>query len=79
MRNKTKITYDPDADVLSMEVSGKAKIDHASEVGNFIVHVSKSGQPVLVEMLNAGATLKSSNQAVNKGMLTGRTVSAFVS
>ena len=44
--------YDPEANILSWEIA-KGKIDHANEVGNFIVHVSKAGKPILIEMLDA--------------------------
>jgi len=63
-KTKTKITYDPDADVLSMEVSGKTKIDHATEAGDFIVHFSKKNEPVLVEVLNGSNFLKRSSKEV---------------
>jgi len=61
---KTKISYDPDADVLSMEVSGSKKIDYATEAGDFIIHFSKSSVPVLVEVLNASKFLLRSNNKV---------------
>jgi len=44
--------YDPEADVLSWEISN-AKIDHAVEMGNAIVHFSPKNIPVLFEILNA--------------------------
>ena len=44
--------YDAEANILSWEVA-QGKISHAREFGNFIVHVSSSGKPVLVEILNA--------------------------
>ena len=37
MKNNPKISYEPDADVLRLEISQKP-IDHAREIGNFIVH-----------------------------------------
>lgn len=54
--------YDPEADVLSWEVSG-SKIDHAVEMGNVIVHFSPKNLPVLFEILNASGWLKQSEKA----------------
>lgn len=50
---KTTIQYEPEADVLSVEYRRRKSIDYATEVGNLIVHFSRSGEPVLVEILNA--------------------------
>jgi len=44
--------YDIDANILSWELS-RGAISHTREFGNFIIHVSKNGTPVLVEILNA--------------------------
>ncbi|MFH0891549.1 hypothetical protein A2303_02400 [Candidatus Falkowbacteria bacterium RIFOXYB2_FULL_47_14] len=44
--------YDPEANILSWEVS-KGEISHAHEFGNFIIHLSKAGKPILIEMLDA--------------------------
>lgn len=51
-----KISYDPDADVLSWEINEKP-IEYAMEIGNVIVHFSASHIPVLIEVLDAGAFL----------------------
>jgi len=48
----SKIKYSPDVDALLVEVS-KKKIDYAKEVGQLIIHFSKDGQPVLLEILDA--------------------------
>lgn len=50
---KATIQYEPEADVLSVEYRRRKPIDYATEVGNLIVHFSRSGEPVLVEILNA--------------------------
>lgn len=55
---KTKISYDPDADVLSMGSLGRAAIDHAEEMGNLVVHFSKKKKPILVEILQASRIFK---------------------
>ncbi len=58
---KIKISYEPDADVLSYEINHQT-IDHAQEIGNIIVHFTKDDSPVLVEILEATQFL---NQAVD--------------
>ncbi|MDO8621755.1 MAG: DUF2283 domain-containing protein [bacterium] len=54
-RKRTTMTlqYEPEADVLSVEYARRTPIDHAMEVGNLVIHVSRNGSPVLVEILNA--------------------------
>lgn len=44
--------YDPEANILSWELAGDP-ISHAREFGNFIIHLSKIGKPVLIEILEA--------------------------
>ena len=66
VKNKPKTKYDPDADVLSIEVSGQQKIDYATEVGDLVVHFSKSNRPILVEVLNASRFLKSCIKLVSQ-------------
>lgn len=44
--------YDPEANLISIEVA-RGRIHHAREFGNFIIHLSKSGKPLLVEILDA--------------------------
>lgn len=46
--------YDIEANILSWELS-KGQISHARQFGNFIIHLSKRGQPVLIEILNASS------------------------
>ena len=57
-KNNTKISYDSEADVLSMESVGRTVIDHAEEMGNLVVHFSKQNKPVLVEILDASLLFK---------------------
>ncbi len=57
-KNNVTIKYDSDADVLSMESKARASIDHAQEMGNLVVHFSKKGEPVLVEILEASELFK---------------------
>ncbi len=49
---KNKISYESEADVLTVEASGKP-IDYAMEVGNVVVHFTKKDEPVLFEILDA--------------------------
>ncbi len=48
----TKIRYSKDVDALLIELSDEP-IDHAEEKGQIIVHFSKTGEPVLLEILDA--------------------------
>jgi len=59
------ITYEPEADVLSWEVSDKP-IDHAREVGNIVVHFDHKDNPVLLEVLEAKGFQKALDTALSK-------------
>ena len=63
-KTNTKISYDADADVLSMESAGRMIIDHAEEMGNLVVHFSKRNKPVLVEILEASRLFKSQSKSL---------------
>ena len=47
-----KIKYSKDVDVLLIELS-KKQIDYAEEEGQMIIHFSKDGEPVLLEIMDA--------------------------
>jgi len=47
-----KIRYSKDVDALLIELSDKP-IDYAQEEGQIIVHFTKEGEPVLLEILDA--------------------------
>jgi len=49
---RKNMIYDPDANIISWEVA-KGKINHAREFGNFIIHLSSTGKPILIEILEA--------------------------
>lgn len=49
--NKSKISYEPEADVLRIEISDQP-IDSAEEMGNIVVHFSPNGLPAYLEVLN---------------------------
>lgn len=58
---QSKISYEPEADLLRIEVA-KGTIDYASEIGNIVVHFSKKGIPLYLEILEATKFLKKSNK-----------------
>lgn len=55
-KNKTKISYEPEADVLMWEIADKP-IDYAKEIGDVVVHFTKNNTPVLIEILEASKFL----------------------
>lgn len=55
--------YDPEADILAIEIS-KTPFDYAEEMGDFIVHFSKKGKPVYLEILNARKFLKNAHKTL---------------
>ena len=44
--------YDAEANIICWEVT-KGEISYVHEFGNFIIHVSKSEKPILIEVLDA--------------------------
>lgn len=46
------MNFDIDANLISWEL-GSGKIARVKEFGNFLVHLSPAGKPVLVEILDA--------------------------
>ena len=44
--------YDPEANLLCWEIA-KGEISHAREIGNFIIHLSAAGKPIILEILDA--------------------------
>ena len=58
---KTKYRYDKEDDVL-MVFLGKGKIDNAQQSGNIISHLSKKGEILLLEILEASKFLKETSQ-----------------
>ncbi|PMQ01809.1 MAG: hypothetical protein CBR30_03825 [Dictyoglomus sp. NZ13-RE01] len=47
-----KIKYSKDVDILLIELSNKP-IDYTKEEGQLIIHFSKEGEPVLIEISDA--------------------------
>ena len=50
---RTKISYDPQADVLSVENNAHARIDYAQDMATLAVPLSTKEEHVLVEILPA--------------------------
>ena len=72
-KNKAKISYEPEADVLMWEITNKP-IDYAKEVGDLVVHFTKNNIPVLIEILEASKFLAKAKNLikVEKSVLTVR-------
>jgi len=68
-KNKVKISYEPEADVLTWEITDKP-IDFAKEVGNVIVHFTKNNMPVLIEVLEASKFLAKAKSLVQKDKIS---------
>lgn len=64
-KDKAKISYEPEADVLSWEITDKS-IDYAKEIGNIVVHFTKNNVPVLIEILEASKFLAKTKNVVEK-------------
>ena len=45
------MNYDSEANIISWEL-GQGEITHVREFGNFIVHLTSSGRPVFLEILD---------------------------
>jgi len=44
--------YEPEANLISIDVA-RGQIYNTVEMGNFIIHISKAGKPILIEILDA--------------------------
>jgi len=71
-KNKVKISYEPEADVLTWEITDKP-IDFAKEVGNVVVHFTKNNMPVLIEVLEASKFLAKAKSLVQKDKISTKT------
>ncbi|KKR32976.1 MAG: hypothetical protein UT64_C0017G0004 [Candidatus Falkowbacteria bacterium GW2011_GWF2_39_8] len=60
--------YDPEANIMSLELT-KDPIVNAKEFGNFIIHFSKTGKPVLIEILDASKLVGQFDKVKDKGRL----------
>ncbi len=69
-KDKAKISYEPEADVLMWEITNKP-VDYAKEIGNVVVHFTKNNMPVLIEILEASRFLaRVKNLVKENGILT---------
>ena len=71
-KNKAKISYEPEADVLMWEITDKP-IDFAKEIGNVVVHFTKNNMPVLIEILEASKFLARAKNLIHKDKLSAKT------
>ena len=71
-KNKVKILYEPEADVLMWEITDKP-IDFAKEIGDIVVHFTKNNIPVLVEILEASKFLARVKNLVKKDRVSIKT------
>lgn len=60
-----KIKYSKDVDALLIELSDK-QIDYSEEEGQMIIHFSKDGEPVLLEIFDAKDFILNSLSSVIK-------------
>ncbi len=66
MKKEGKISYEPEADVLTWEINQNAPIESAREMGNMVVHFTQNNVPVLVEILEASSFLKQAEDAFSR-------------
>lgn len=64
-KDKAKISYEPEADVLMWEITNKP-IDYAKEIGDVVVHFTKNNMPVLIEILEASKFLAKAKNLIKK-------------
>lgn len=48
-----RLKYDAESDVLLVILSEPGKLSHAEEMGDIVVHMGESGEPLFLEVLNA--------------------------
>ena len=60
-----KISYDREADILLIDQGKEGDvIDYAEEAGSIIIHFTKEGKPVLLEILDASELLTATIRAL---------------
>lgn len=57
-----KVGYDSETDIMLVQ-TGKGSVDHAEEMGPMIVHLTRAGKPILLEILDARDTLARMSKA----------------
>ena len=68
-KNKTKISYETEADILIWEITNQP-IDYAKEIGNVVVHFTKNNIPVLIEILEASKFLSKAKNLVKETQIS---------
>lgn len=61
-----RLKYDPESDVLMIIVSDSGNLSHAEEMGDIVIHLSKKGEPLFLEVLNASRNVPLMVQALAK-------------
>ncbi len=61
-----KIRYDDDADVLTLIIAEGGRLSHAEEIGDVVIHFSKDGAPLFMEILRASKVVPSMVEALAK-------------
>ncbi len=61
-----KVSYDKEADVLTLAGAVKGRINHARELGNFVIHFTKDDRPLLIEVLEASKVFANSSKPLRK-------------
>jgi uncharacterized protein YuzE len=61
-----RLKYDTESDVLLVVLSESGKLSHAEEMGDIVVHLGKSGEPLFLEILNASRNVPLMVQALAK-------------
>jgi uncharacterized protein YuzE len=59
--------YDSEAELLFVVLKDKGKLSHAEEIGDLVLHVDKSGNPLYLEVLNASKVIPIMVQALARG------------
>ena len=61
-----RLRYDAESDVLLVVVSESGRLSHAEEMGDIVIHLSKAGEPLFLEVLNASKNIPLMVQALAK-------------
>lgn len=62
-----KVSYDREADILLIDQGERGDIiDYAEEAGSIIIHFTKEGKPVLIEILDASELLTAVIKSLTK-------------
>ena len=61
-----KVSYDREADVLTLILKNKGRLDYAEEAENIVIHYGKNKEIILIEILNASETVPKLVEALAK-------------